>query len=80
MVGAHALRHSAATALIAATGKVQAVSEYLGHADPSTTLRFYAHQALRDEELAALTVKDVHNQRDGWESENLTTICHKSLA
>ncbi len=54
MVGAHALRHSAATALIAKTGKVQAVSEYLGHADPATTLRFYVHETLTDAELSAL--------------------------
>ena len=51
MVGAHALRHSFATAMIAKTGKVQAVSEYLGHADPATTLRFYTHEALNDSEL-----------------------------
>lgn len=53
-VGAHALRHSFATALIAKTGKVQAVSEYLGHADPATTLRFYTHEALTDAELGAV--------------------------
>ena len=51
MVSAHALRHSFATAMIAKTGKVQAVSEYLGHADPSTTLRYYTHEALNDSEL-----------------------------
>ena len=52
MVGAHALRHSFATAMIRKTGgKVQAVSEYLGHADPATTLRFYTHEALTDAEL-----------------------------
>jgi len=53
-LSAHALRHAAATALLERTGKLQAVSEYLGHADPSTTLRFYAHQALSDQELGAL--------------------------
>ncbi len=51
MVGAHALRHSFATAMIARTGKVQGTSEYLGHADPSTTLRYYVHEALNDSEL-----------------------------
>ena len=51
MVSAHALRHSFATSMIAKTGKVQAVSEYLGHADPSTTLRYYTHEALNDSEL-----------------------------
>lgn len=51
MVGAHALRHSFATAMIARTGKIQGTSEYLGHADPSTTLRYYVHEALNDAEL-----------------------------
>jgi len=55
-LSAHALRHAAATELLERTGKLQAVSEYLGHADPSTTLRFYAHQALSDAELAMLTL------------------------
>jgi integrase/recombinase XerD len=58
MVGAHALRHSAATALISKTNKVQAVSEYLGHADPATTLRFYVHETLTDAELGALEIED----------------------
>jgi integrase len=51
MVSAHALRHSFATATIAKTGKVQAVSEYLGHADPATTLRYYTHESLTDSDL-----------------------------
>ena len=54
MVGAHALRHSAATILISRTNKVQAVSEYLGHSDPATTLRFYVHESLTDEDLRTL--------------------------
>jgi integrase/recombinase XerD len=62
MVGAHALRHSAATALISKTNKVQAVSEYLGHADPATTLRFYVHESLTDAELGNLEIADSENQ------------------
>ena len=58
MVGAHALRHSAATALISRTNKVQAVSEYLGHADPATTLRFYVHESLTDADLRNLEIGD----------------------
>jgi len=54
MVGTHALRHSAATALISKTNKVQAVSEYLGHSDPATTLRFYVHESLTDADLGSL--------------------------
>jgi integrase/recombinase XerD len=48
---AHTLRHSRATDLIAATGKVKGVSRLLGHADESTTLKFYVKQSLTDEEL-----------------------------
>jgi integrase len=40
----HALRHSSASALIAAGLDVGAVSRRLGHADPSITLRVYTHQ------------------------------------
>ena len=55
MAGAHALGYSTA-ALISRTSKVQAVSEYLGHADPATTLRFYVHESLTDAELGALEI------------------------
>jgi site-specific recombinase XerC len=63
MVGAHALWHSFATAMIGKTGKVQAVSEYLGHADPATTLRYYVHEALTDEELGTLDL----SWQEGWQ-------------
>jgi integrase/recombinase XerD len=59
MVGAHALRHSTATVLISRTNKVQAVSEYLGHADPATTLRFYVHESLTDADLRNLEIGDL---------------------
>ena len=58
MVGAHALRHSAATVLISRTNKAQAVSEYLGHSDPATTLRFYVHESLTDADLRNLEIGD----------------------
>ena len=57
-IGAHSLRHSAATALIKGGSGVQAIGEYLGHADPATTLRFYVHQAVSDEELGTLELGD----------------------
>lgn len=52
-LGAHALRHSFATSMIASTGKTKGTSEYLGHSDPATTLRFYVHETLTDKELGA---------------------------
>jgi integrase len=49
----HALRHSSASALIAAGLDVGAVSRRLGHANPATTLRVYTHQfAASDTEAA----------------------------
>jgi integrase len=50
-VSAYGLRHAFATAMIAKTVKLEAVSEYLGHADPAVTLRIYTHQSLTDEDL-----------------------------
>lgn len=48
---AHLLRHSFATKMIAKTRKIQAVSEYLGHADVATTLSMYTHETLTLGEL-----------------------------
>ncbi|MDI6815790.1 MAG: site-specific integrase, partial [Actinomycetota bacterium] len=39
----HAMRHSYASALLSAGEPIQNVSRLLGHADPSITLRVYAH-------------------------------------
>ncbi len=48
---AHSFRHRFATERIAATGKIRAVADYLGHSDPATTLRMYVHERLNDDEL-----------------------------
>jgi integrase len=51
----HELRHYAATTSIASGADVRTVAGRLGHADPSTTLRIYAHAVeVRDRELAGL--------------------------
>ncbi len=39
----HDLRHIAASLALASGVSIPAVSEMLGHSDPSTTLRVYAH-------------------------------------
>lgn len=39
----HALRHAAATLLMAEGVPIKAVSELLGHSDIATTLRIYSH-------------------------------------
>ncbi|AXE85041.1 site-specific integrase [Streptomyces sp. Go-475] len=41
--GMHALRHFYASVLLAAGESIKALSEYLGHHDPSFTLRTYTH-------------------------------------
>jgi integrase len=50
-VRAHQLRHSRATDLYQATGRIKAVSKLLGHADEATTLRYYVRDSFTDEEL-----------------------------
>lgn len=47
----HCARHTFATHKIAQTGKITAVSRYLGHSSPSITLGMYTHETLSDEEL-----------------------------
>lgn len=41
--GMHALRHTAASAWLAAGVDIRTVAEYLGHSDPGFTLRTYTH-------------------------------------
>lgn len=62
----HQLRHYAATTSIAAGSDVRTVAGRLGHADPSTTLRIYAHAVeARDRELASLLGTAVLGSVDG---------------
>lgn len=58
-VNPHALRHSAASALIANHVDVVTVSKVLGHASPNTTGKFYSH-LIEDAKAAATdTIADV---------------------
>jgi integrase len=41
--GCHVMRHTAASAWLAAGVDIRTVAEYLGHADPGFTLRTYSH-------------------------------------
>jgi integrase len=41
--GMHVLRHTAASAWLAAGVDIRTVAEYLGHSDPGFTLKTYAH-------------------------------------
>lgn len=55
----HALRHSHASALIAAGLDVVAVSNRLGHASPSITLNVYAHLFHKTDDAAAAAIEAV---------------------
>ena len=50
-LSAHSLRHSWATRKIQETGKIKAVSQYLGHSSVSTTMDLYVHETMTDDEL-----------------------------
>jgi integrase/recombinase XerD len=52
-ISAHTLRHSFASLKIARTGKIKAVSEYLGHSTTSITLDMYVHESLDMNDLSA---------------------------
>jgi len=51
----HGARHTFATRAIERTGKLKAVSEYLGHASTSITLDMYVHETLEDDEIVGLS-------------------------
>jgi len=62
----HELRHFAATTAIAAGSDVRTVAGRLGHADPSVTLRVYAHATeARDRDLAGLLGSTVLGSNGG---------------
>jgi len=50
------VRHSYATAALAAGVQVKTLSQRLGHADVAVTLRIYAHVLPGDDEAAAAIV------------------------
>lgn len=58
--GWHDLRHHHASLLIAAGCSPRAVADRLGHADPSETLRTYAHLWSTDEERMLATIEDAY--------------------
>jgi integrase len=57
MVSFHALRHTHASALIAAGLDVVLISRRLGHGSPHVTLRVYAHLFKRDDREAASAIE-----------------------
>jgi integrase len=55
-VSFHALRHTHASALIAAGLDVVAISRRLGHANPTVTLNIYGHLFIKDDSAAAMAI------------------------
>lgn len=55
----HSLRHFAATELLAAGVTPNVAAEMLGHADPSLTMRVYAHASTERQKAAAGILADV---------------------
>jgi integrase len=63
----HDLRHGAASLLLSQNVPVPVVSNYLGHADPSITLRVYAHMIDGMDKIAATVMDDVlGDDSDTW--------------
>ena len=58
-VSFHALRHTHASALIAAGLDVVQISRRLGHGSPHVTLRLYGHLFKRDDKAAAAAIEAV---------------------
>lgn len=54
------LRHTSATLLLGCGVSLGVVSDRLGHEDPSTTLKFYAHALPDQQEAAAQTIEALY--------------------
>ena len=54
-ISAHTFRHSFCTRKIKETGKIQAVSQYVGHSSVAITLSLYCHDELSAEDLSSET-------------------------
>ncbi|MGW1135505.1 tyrosine-type recombinase/integrase [Streptomyces griseoluteus] len=70
--GMHALRHFYASVLLDAGESIKALSEYLGHHDPSFTLRTYTHLMPNSEARTRTAVdrvfRDPDSAKDGPET------------
>ncbi|MFI9079439.1 tyrosine-type recombinase/integrase [Streptomyces sioyaensis] len=72
--GMHALRHFYASVLLDAGESIKALSEYLGHHDPSFTLRTYTHLMPTSETRTRAAVDRVFRGEDGAEDGPSTAL------
>ncbi|GAA0417328.1 hypothetical protein Aca07nite_07720 [Actinoplanes capillaceus] len=63
--GMHALRHFYASSLLDAGESIKALSEYLGHANPGFTLRYYTHLMPSSEGRTRKAIDDLFRPKDG---------------
>lgn len=66
--GMHALRHFYASVLLDAGENVKALAQYLGHGDPTITLRVYTHLMPTSESRTRRAVDSVYGTPDGPET------------
>lgn len=50
----HALRHTAASLLVSSKIDVRSLADFLGHADPNTSLKFYVHKVKKANSSSAI--------------------------
>ncbi|MGH8836632.1 MAG: tyrosine-type recombinase/integrase [Actinomycetes bacterium] len=77
----HDLRHVHATTLLLAGVPVHVVAERLGHADPSITLRVYAH-VIRQQvaEIAEVFARQVEEVDEALDDHDLSAVRPTLLA
>ncbi len=65
----HALRHSFASLAIQNGADILSVSEILGHADPSTTMRIYSHGSAKSRKAASALFAQSLTEQNGEDEE-----------
>ena len=63
--GMHQLRHHYASVLLDAGVSIAALASYLGHADPSVTLKVYSHMMPHSQDRARQAIDAAHSARVG---------------
>ena len=63
--GMHQLRHHYASVLLDAGVSIAALADYLGHADPSVTLKVYSHMMPQSQDRARQAIDAAHARRVG---------------